>query len=40
MLKGLYTANYKYENNDLVIMIKSGLSYLKKVIENMSEKIN
>ena len=40
MLKGLYTTNYKNENNDLVIMIKSGLSYLKKVIEIMSEKIN
>ena len=38
MSKGLYTTNYKNKNNDLVIMIKSGLSYLKKVIENMSEE--
>ena len=26
MSKGLYTTNYKNKNNDLVIMIKSGLS--------------
>ena len=38
MSKGLYTTNYKNKNNDLVIMIKSGLSHLKKVIENMSEE--
>ena len=38
MSKGLYTTNYKNKNNDLVIMIKSGLSYLKKVIENMTEE--
>ena len=30
MLKGLYTINNKKKNNDLVIMIKSGLSDLKK----------
>ena len=30
MLKGLYTTNNKKKNNDLVIMIKSGLSDLKK----------
>ena len=38
MLKGLYTTNYKNKSNDLVIMIKSGLSYFQKVIENMSEE--
>ena len=38
MSKGLYTTNYKNKNNHLVIMIKIGLSYLKKVIENMSEE--
>ena len=38
MSKGLYTTNYKNKNNDLVIMIKSGLSHLKKVLENMSEE--
>ena len=30
MLKGLYTINNKKKNNDLVIMMKSGLSDLKK----------
>ena len=30
MLEGLYTINNKKKNNDLVIMIKSGLSDLKK----------
>ena len=37
MLKTVYTTNKK-KNNDLVIVIKSGLSDLKKEIENMSEK--
>ena len=37
MLKTVYTTNKK-KNNDLVIVIESGLSDLKKEIENMSEK--
>ena len=38
MLKTVYNTNNKKENNDLVIMIKSGLSVIEKEIENMSEK--
>ena len=38
MLKTVYNTNDKKKNNDLVIMIKSGLSDLKKEIENMSEE--
>ena len=38
MLKTVYNTNNKKENNDLVIMIKSGLSDIEKEIENMSEK--
>ena len=37
MLKTVYTTNKK-KNNDLVIVIESGLSDLKKEIENTSEK--
>ena len=37
MLKTVYTTNKK-KNNDLVTVIESGLSDLKKEIENMSEK--
>ena len=38
MLKTVYTANTRKKNNDLVNVIKSGLSDLKNEIENMSEK--
>ena len=38
MLKELYKINDKYKNNDLVNVIKNGLSDLKKKIENMCEK--
>ena len=38
MLKTVYNTNDKKKNNDFVIMIKSGLSDLKKEIENMSEE--
>ena len=38
MLKTVYNTNDKKKNNDLVIMIKSRLSDLKKEIENMSEE--
>ena len=38
MLKTVYNTNDKKKNNDLVIMIKSELSDLKKEIENMSEE--
>ena len=38
MLKDLYTINDKYKNKGLVNLIKSGLSNLKKEIENMNEE--
>ena len=38
MLKDLYTINDKYKNKALVNLIKSGLSNLKKEIENMNEE--
>ena len=38
MLKTLYTTNDKKKNNDLVNVIKSGLSNLKSAIESMSEE--
>ena len=38
MLKTVYNTNDKKKNNDLVIMIKSGLSDFKKEIGNMSEE--
>ena len=38
MLKTVYNTNDKKENNDLVIMIKSGLSDIEKEIENMTEE--
>ena len=41
MLKVFYTANAKKKNGDLVVAVvatKSGLSDLRKEIENMSEK--
>ena len=38
MLKDLYRINDKYKNNDLVNVIKSGLSDLKNEIENMGEE--
>ena len=38
MLKDLYRINDKYKNNDLVNVIKRGLSDLKKEIENMGEE--
>ena len=37
MFKDLYITNDKKKNNDSVIMIKSGLSDLKKEIGNMNE---
>ena len=37
-MKALYTANDKKKNNGLVNVIKSGLSNLKKEIENMGEE--
>ena len=36
MLKAVYTTNDRKKNNDLVNVIKSGLSDLKNEIENMS----
>ena len=38
MLKTVYNTNDKKKNNDLVIMIKSGLNELKREAENMSEE--
>ena len=38
MLKSVYITNDRKKNNNLVAMIKSGLSDLKKEIENMSEE--
>ena len=38
MLKHLYRINDKYKNNDLVNLMKNGLRYLKKEVENMSEE--
>ena len=38
MLKTVYNTNDKKKNNDLVIMIKSGLNELKRETENMSEE--
>ena len=38
MLKTVYNTNDKKESNDLVIMIKSGLSDIEKEIENMTEE--
>ena len=38
MLKDLYRINDKYKNNNLVNVIKSGLSDLKNEIENMGEE--
>ena len=38
MLKDLYRINDKYKKNDLVNVIKSGLSDLKNEIENMGEE--
>ena len=38
MLKSVYITNDRKKNNNLVVMIKSGLSDLKKEIENMSEE--
>ena len=38
MLKTVYNTNDKKKNNDLVIMIKSGLSDFKKEIGNMNEE--
>ena len=40
MLKSLCSTNDKEKNNDLVIVIKSRLSDLKKEIDNMSEEEN
>ena len=37
MLKAVYTINGRKKNNELVSMIKSGLSDLKNEIERMSE---
>ena len=37
MLRDLYRINDKKKNNDLVNLIKSGLSDLKNEIENMDE---
>ena len=37
-MKALYTANDKKKNNGLVNVIKSGLSNLKKEIENMGDE--
>ena len=37
MLKAVYTINDRKKNNELVSMIKSGLSHLKNEIERMSE---
>ena len=37
-MKALYTANDKKKSNGLVNVIKSGLSNLKKEIENMGEE--
>ena len=38
MLKDLYRINDKYKNNDLVNVIKSGLSNLKNAIKYISEE--
>ena len=38
MLKDLYKINDKYRNNDLVNVIKGGLSDLKNEIKNISEE--
>ena len=38
MLKSVHITNDRKKNNNLVVMIKSGLSDLKKEIENMSEE--
>ena len=38
MLKDLYRINDKYKNNELVNVIKSGLSNLKNAIKYMSEE--
>ena len=38
MLKTVYNTNDKKKNNDLVIMIKSGLNELKRETENMREE--
>ena len=35
MLKDLYRMNDKYKNSGLVVVFKSGLSYLKNEIKNM-----
>ena len=40
MLKFLCSTNDKEKNNDLVIVIKSRLSDLKKETDNMSEEEN
>ena len=37
MLRDLYRINYKSKNNNLVNLIKSGLSDLKNEIENMDK---
>ena len=38
MLKNLYRTNDQYKNNNIVNLIKSGLSDLKTETENMSEE--
>ena len=38
MLKALYNLNVRKKNNNLVNVIKSGLSDFKNEIENMSEE--
>ena len=38
MLKTIYNTNDRKKNNDLVNVIKSGLSDLKNEIENMDEE--
>ena len=38
MLNSAYITNDRKKNNNLVVLIKSGLSNLKKEIENMSEE--
>ena len=38
MLKTVYTTNNRKKNNDLVNVIKGGLSDLKNEIENMGQK--
>ena len=40
MLKAVYTTNYKSKNNNLVELIKSGLSDLKAEIKNRNEEEN